>query len=266
MKKHLFKLLFLFLSGLYCSGQTSLHTEITRIDLPKDYLLKDGMAKEIIVTRKVNPGQNYSYLETLEYTFPEKSSIKLNRYKDSELETTKLFTIDSLGRILKNTERFKHKSLGWSTSKFETVYNDSGKDLRVLHGDGSLNFTMRVLLDDNDNPIQIRTLDPNNRTIALSTADYDYDNNTFIYTVYNQDGLVVLNTTDPFKKNYEINRNEFGDLTEYYWPTSTSDIKYLIEYKYDDRGNWIRMKKIQINGKKKTTTEITNRKIKYSKN
>ena len=266
MKEHLIKIIFMFLFSIYCTGQTSMHTEISRIDLPKDYVLKNGEAKEIIVTRKVNPGQDFSYSERIHYTFPELSIIRLKRFKDSELESTREFSVDSLNRVLKNTVRFKHKALGWTTSKYETVYGDKTKDLKMLNPDGTLDYTMRVIFNENNNPIEIRTLNNKNQLIGLSTAEYNYKNNKFTYIVYKQDGTVVLNKTESFKKDYEIKRNEFGDLTEFYWPTSSSDIKYLVEYKYDDQGNWTSIEKTQIDGNKKKTTEIIKRKIKYLKN
>lgn len=266
MKEHLVKILSIVLFSTYCTGQTSMHTEISRIDLPKDYVLKNGGPKEIIVTRKVNPGQDFSYSEETHYTFPELSVIHLKRFKDSELESTREFSVDSLNRVLKNTVRFKHKALGWTTSKYETFYGDNTKDLKMLNQDGSLDYTMRVIFNESNNPIEIRTLNTKNQLIALSTAEYDYNNNNFIYKVYREDGSIVLNKTESFKKDYEIKRNEFGDLTEFYWPTSSSGIKYLVEYKYDDQGNWTSIKKIQIDGKKKKTTEIIKRKIKYLKN
>ena len=237
--------------SLYCTGQTSIHTEISRIDLPEDYILKNGIAKEIIVTKKINPGQDFSYSEKTNYSFPEKSLIRTKRYKDSELESTREFSIDSLNRVIKNTARFKHKALGWQTSKYETVYGEKTKDLRMLNLDGSLNYTMRVVLNENYNPIEIRTLNTNNQLIGLSTADYDYNNNSFVYIVFREDGSIALNKTESYKNEYEIKRNELGDLTEFYWPTSKSDIKYIVEYKYDDQGNWTKMKKIQVDGKKK---------------
>lgn len=256
----------MLLFSLYCSGQTSMHTEISRIDLPKDYVLKNGEAKEIIITSKVNPGQDFSYYEKTNYTFPEKSIIRLKRYKDSELVSTREFSVDSLNRVLKNTVRFKHKALGWKTSKYETVYGDKIKDLKMLNLDGTLNYIMRVIFNENNNPIEIRTLNINNQLIGLSTAEYNYSSNKFIYKVYKEDSSIVLNKTESFKKDYEIKRNEYGDLIEFYWPTSSSEIKYLIEYKYDDKGNWTKIKKIQVDGKKKKTTEIKSRKIKYLKN
>ena len=78
----------MLLFSVYCTGQTSMHTELSRIDLPKDYVLKNGEAKEIIVTRKVNPGQEFTYSEKINYTFPERSIIQLKRYKDSEYNTS----------------------------------------------------------------------------------------------------------------------------------------------------------------------------------
>ncbi|TYA74721.1 hypothetical protein [Seonamhaeicola marinus] len=265
MKEHLFNI-FTLLFSVYCFGQTSMHTEISRIDLPKDYVLKKGNAKEIIVIRKVNPGQDFSYSEKINFSFPKKSMIRLKRFKDSELESTKEFSIDSLNRVLKSIVRFKHKSLGWTTSKYETVYKEKTKDLKILNLDGSLNYTMRVVLNEYNNPIEIRTLNRDNQLIALSTAEYDYNKNTFVYTVIRQDGSIALKQKESFKKDYEIQRNEFGDLIEYYWPTSSNNVKYIVEYKYDDRGNWTRIKKIMIDGEKKKTTEIKTRKIKYIKN
>ncbi len=263
--KHLLQLIFILSFSLVCNGQTSMHTEISRVDLPKDYVLKNGTAKEILVMRKVNPGQDFSYSEKIIYSFPEKSIVQIKRFKDSELELTSEFSIDSLNRVVKNKERFKHKALGWRTSKSETVYKEKSKDLRILNLDESLNYTMRVVLNDNHNPIEIRTLNGNNDLIALSTAEYDYDNNSFIYTVFREDGSIALNQTESFKKDYEIRRNEFGDLTEFYWPTSSSNVKYIVEYKYDGQGNWTRIKKVMIDGKKKKVTEIKSRKIRHSK-
>ncbi|MEC7262957.1 MAG: hypothetical protein VXW38_04400 [Bacteroidota bacterium] len=265
MKEHLFKSIFMLLFSIHCVGQTSMHTEISRIDLPKEYVLKNGEAKEIIVTRKVNPGQDFSYSEKIIYSFPERSIIQLKQYKDSELESTREFSVDSLNRVLHNTVRLKHKALGWRTSKYETVYGDKTKDLKMLNQDGSLNYTMRVIFNENNNPVEIRTLNINDQLIGLSTAEYDYENNKFVYKVYKGDGSIVLNKSESYKKDYEIERNEFGDLTEFYWPTSSSNVKYKVEYKYDDNGNWIRMEKIQIDGNNKKITEIINRKIKYLK-
>lgn len=266
MKEHVTRILVMFLFSIYCIAQTSMHTEISRIDLPKDYVLKSGKAKEIIVSTKVNPGGDFSYSELVNYSFPEKSIIRLKRYKDTELVSTVEFSIDSLNRVLKNTVRFKHKALGWKTSKYETVYSDHTKDLKILNQDGTLDYKMSVIFNENNNPVEIRTLNINNELIGLSTADYDYENNKFIYKVYRQDGAIVLNKTESFKKDYEIKRNEFGDLTEFYWPTSSSNIRYLVEYKYDKQRNWTSIKKIQIDGKKNKTTEIRKRKIIYLKN
>ena len=263
MKRHLLQIIFIFSFSIYCTGQTSMHTEISRIDLPKDYAIKNGYVKEIIINRKINPGQDFSYSEKLIYTFPEKSKIRLSRYKNSELELTSEFLIDSLNRVIKKSERFNHKGIGWRTSKYETVYQEKIKDLKMLNEDGSLDYTMRVVLNEYDNPTEIRTLNINNKLIALSTAKYDYENNNFLYTIYKEDGSIVLNKIEVFKKDYEIKRNEYGDLTEFYWPTSSNNVKYLIQYKYDQNGNWINIKKIMIDGKKKKTTEIINRKIKY---
>ena len=263
MKEHLVRIIFTIFFSIHCSGQTSMHTEISRIDLPKDYVLKNGKAKEIVVTRQVNPGQDFSYSEKIIYTFPESSIVRSKRFKDSELESTREFSYDSLYRVVKNTVKFKHKALGWRTSKYETVYGDKTKDLKILNLDGTLNYTMRVILNEYNNPIEIRTLNINNQITGLSTAEYDYENNKFIYKVYKEDGSIVLNKTESFKRDFEITRNEFGDLTEYYWPTSKSDIKYLVEYKYDKHENWTRIKKIQIDGKKKKVTENIRRKIKY---
>lgn len=248
---------------MYCTGQTSMHTEITRIDLPKDYILKNGEAKEIIVFKKVNSGQNLFYSEKIYYTFPENSIIRMKLFKNSELISTREFYIDSLNRVLKNTVRFKHKTLGWITSKYETIYTDNTKDLKILYPNGSLDYTMRVIFNRKNDPVEIRTLNTQNKLISLSTANYDYDNNKFVYKVYGQDGSIVLNNTEFFKKEYEIKRNEFGDLIEFYWPTSNSNVKYFIEYKYDDNGNWISIKKTRLDGKKKKITEIKKRKIKY---
>jgi len=266
MKKHLPYIIFILFSGLFCIGQTSMHTEITQIDLPKDYILKNGIAKEIIVTKKINPGQDFSYSDKTVYTFTGKSIIHTTYFKDSELESTRDFSIDSLNRIVKNTIRFKFKTLGWTISKYETVYKEKMKDLKILNNDGSLNYTMRVIFNENNDPIEIKTLDANNKLISLATAKYDYKNNNFIYTVYREDGSIVLNKTEAFKKDYEIKRNEFGDLSEFYWPISKSGIKYILEYKYDKLGNWIKIKKIQIDGENKKVTEIINRKIQYLKN
>ena len=251
--------------SIYCTGQTSMQTEIRRIDLPKDFILKNEIAKEIIVTRKINPGQDFSYAEKTIYTFPKQSIIRTKRYKDSELESTREFSIDSLYRVIKNTVRFKHKALGWQTSKYETIYRTKTKDLKMLNLDGSVNYTMRVVFNENENPIEIKTLNSNNELIGLSTAVYDYDNNSFVYTVFKKDGTIALNKKEFFKKDYEIKRNKYGDLQEFYWPTSSSNIKYIIEYKYDDKGNWTKMKKLQIDGNKKKTTKIISRRIKYAK-
>lgn len=74
-----------------------------------------------------------------------------------------------------------------------------------------------------------------------------------------------LDNLEYFNPNYLIQENEFGDITEMYWPTAKkgSNAVHIIEYKYDKKGNWIRIKKILTTPERRKVLKRVTRKFIY---
>lgn len=242
-------------------SQTSIHTELSRVDLPKAYLLKNDTAVKIIANAKVK-GQSLSYTSSTEFVFKDSRRIKATIFKNKKLQSIRNFELDSLGRVVKNSVKTK-TGLGWTVSNSEALYRKEFKDLRILKRDGTLNYTMRVLYNQDGLPSEIITFSVNGNVNSRSIATYNSNENTYQYVVYNRNGKIVLDEKNSFRKDIEVKRNEYGDLIEYHYPTAKSKLTYLVEYKYDSKGNWTEMKKKKVQGKRSKVIESITRKIKY---
>jgi len=116
--------------------------------------------------------------------------------------------------------------------------------------------TVHLQNDDKGNPILLYL---NNGELGYEKASYDYVNNTYSTYYYRaNDELITSDLSSPLDFNEPIEGyryNEFGDMVE--------TPLYLLEYQYDDFGNWTREKRYQKVGNQKILKAEVSRKIKY---
>ena len=116
--------------------------------------------------------------------------------------------------------------------------------------------TVHLQNDDRGNPILLYL---NNGELGYEKASYDYVNNTYSTYYYRaNDELITSDLSSPLDFNEPIEGyryNEFGDVVE--------TPLYLMEYHYDDFGNWTREKRYQKVGNQKILKAEVSRKIKY---
>jgi hypothetical protein len=251
---------------LSSTAQTSVYTEISSRARPSDhYLLKHGKARIVTVTIVNNPKKDDKYVDQWKYEFKENNRILATLNRNSELLARKEFELDSLGRRISMKENFKHKALGWQRKDSKIIYSDHKKEIQFLNEQREKQYTMIVEYDSVKSPIRITSFNSQNEFDGLSTADYDYENNRFVYKIYKADMSIVLNQPRSFILNYVLQRNEFNDIIEMYWPTSekSANVRHVIEYKYDKKGNWIRQKRTLIMPGRTKVLSIITRKIKY---
>ncbi len=145
-----------------------------------------------------------------------------------------------------------------------------GQKLAETHYDGknNLNQIVRYEYDSLNNPTKITFENPQRKIVSYETAAYEYENNTYIYRVYNASGKLKLEQVSYCHTDTtNIIRNEFGELIRTI-PGSNSP-QYMgysdITYDYDEYRNWIKRKTIFVSEKGKSTSSIARRKIEYLK-
>ncbi len=90
-----------------------------------------------------------------------------------------------------------------------------------------------------------------------------------VYRVFNTNGDLVLEETNYCNTDTTNDiRNEMGDLTKVAWATSppNKQVFHIMNYKYDDNGNWIKRERTVESKNGKNKHSIIKRKIEYKKN
>lgn len=192
------------------------------------------------------------------------------RYKNSEFDARLSFIFDDEKNLIFRTFSNKVPLVGWQTVKSE--YNEDG--IREIIDFDSYNTISRSAIFTNDslgNPILMELYDSNHNLLGYEKAMYDYLNNSYTYEVYDSNNNLKTSKQLAIdsKKWDSKKHNEHGDVILY--PRNRNDnVYYLIEYKYDDLGNWIEQKIYTVE-KKGNGNDLVNkekdrrfrRKIKY---
>ena len=234
-------LFFLLLICTTSNAQTSIFREIfSNVNPPEEYILKNGEAKEITVTKVYNPDDDDRFVDVTTYDFRNSDHIKSELKRDEEIISKEIFILDSLNRIIKSRENFKHRSIGWKKTNIDYTYSERLKVMKILYNDGSLKEKLIIEYDSLRNPISINTLTASGLYSGLATAKYDYINNSFDYKLYDSDSVQVASRKDNINLNYIIKKNDFGDIIEQYVATAPleANSRLFIDYKYDKKGNW----------------------------
>lgn len=258
--------IFILIISLSLNAQTSIYTELTSSIGPSDYyLLKQEEAREITVNVITNPNDKDRYVDKWIYEFQSSGLIRTKLYRDGDLLSTSEFELDSKKRKISNKVNFKHKALGWERTNSKIVYGENLKELHLLNAQGKIKYKMIVEYDSLNSPVKITSLSNGGEFDGLEIADYDYKNGTYVYKVYRNDMSIVLDKIEYYNPNYLIQKNEYGDIIEMYWPTAKkgSNVVHKIEYKYDKKGNWTKIKIMLITPDRKKVLETATRKIQY---
>jgi hypothetical protein len=246
MKKIIaYSLLFLAM-GLH--GQTSIRAELNeKINNRGYFQIVNGNVSKIVATYTVDPffmdSPKYT-VERWEYNFIRKDSISGFAKKDGDLVYNFAFKTDSLQRKIDFKERTKSYLSGWTLSHVKYTYSNKFKDLRIYKADGTLNYRVRVAFDSLGNPNYLASLDAENNFQAIALAEYNYAEKYYNYSILNATGRTLLEEVQYYNPDYIIQKNEQGDIVKMYEPFEPIffGIIYLIDYKYDKRGNWTRKK------------------------
>ncbi|WP_298248341.1 hypothetical protein [uncultured Christiangramia sp.] len=243
MKKLLRNIIPIFLIAFnsYSQSITSGRTKVF-----EQYNTEFGKPKEI---KNKNTFYNKSGKEIKEekITFSKNlDTITELRYKNSQLDARLVFIFDEDKNLIFRSFKNKVPLFGWQSQKAEYKYNRKG--IQEINDLDPNNNILRKAIFENDsigNPISMKLYDRNNNLLGYETAEYKYSNNSYTYKVY--DSKENLKTSSQHtidnKQSKSNNYNEHGDVISYPRNWNENDnIYYLLEYKYDDMGNWVEKK------------------------
>lgn len=269
MKNPLLNLFLIFFIAFSTHSQS---ITSARSNVFEQYTTQYGQPKEI---RTTNIFYNDSGKEVKEekITFSRNlDTISELRYKNSELDAILTFIFDKDRKLTFRSFTNKVPLFGWQRQKAEYRYNDIGLT-EIIDYDSNNNISRKAIFENDSlgNPISMKLYDGNNRLLGYEKAKYNYSNNTYTYKVY--DSNEDLKTTKEYSMDTKISNssryNEFGDVILYSRNWNENDnIFYLIEYKYDELGNWVDKKIFKVEKKgdrfgKKEKDRRFKRKIKY---
>ena len=189
-----------------------------------------------------------------------------DRYDEDGKLTAKLtYTNDTIKRLTMQRVFERWTSLGYNKETAIYFYDDKNFLIRIKDVDANSN-TIRVselVNNDKGDPTALHLYDGNGNSFGVEKAEYFYDKNIAVTTVFSNDGRKL--STDSLKINFhktdtsiidKSNYNEHGDVLS----GSTRNLNgsltfYEYEYIYDTIGNCIDEKIYSVtmkgNGKKK---------------
>ncbi|MFT4221800.1 hypothetical protein [Dysgonomonas sp.] len=269
--KKIFLPLFLLIS-LPSFSQMNIYTILHLNE--KDYDYKTKIPKEVYETRKsYNSDKTYTSKTTKYYDASGMLEREDRFNSDGDLESFLTYVNDTVNRI-KLSRTYVH--LGKYTKKQETaeyIYNN-GQLVKVLDKDKNQNiyFTTEIRNDSKGNPIVIYGYSSNGSLYGRETAEYNYENNTVITSVFSNDSKLLSTkvnwiTFENTKKDCFYNENK--DLIKWkYINLNNKETLYEAEYEYDKSGNIIEEKIYKVtlkpDGKREKKIDKNNkRKYKY---
>ena len=186
------------------------------------------------------------------------------RYTQDGILTAKLTYINDTARH-RTRSRIFERWLKYGRSKDIAAYQYDEHGFLTgsidSNANGKIIDIVKIVNNSKGNPIELVLLDANNNPLGKETAEYDYDKNTVIRSVFKNDGTTV--SSDTSKIRFDVitssddknNYNQYNDALSYSTKNSNGSVNlYECEYQYDKTGNWIEQKIYKItlkpNGKK----------------
>jgi len=262
-------LFFSLLTGNLC-GQSIPSFWMNRYGLDDYFETKKGEINKITVDMIGFYSSGETYKEKWNYFFISPSRIQGEKFKDGEFQMQFLLVLDSLNQVVK---KVTESIIPLMEKKIEIIvfeYSDNKVIFEKRYDDNynSLISTARYDYDNLNNPIKLSLYDSNGQLTSYETADYNYNNSTYLHKVFNSNDVVTLQETNYCNIFATKNiKNEYGDLVQIIWPTASpaENVYHSFESKDDNQGNWIKRKRFVLENKEKNKHSIINRKIKYQK-
>lgn len=175
--------------------------------------------------------------------------------EDGNLTARLTYTNDTANKIHLSRTFERKTAIGTMIETAWYSYDSHYQLIRVTDktADGNLIGTTEIVNNAKGLPVELTTYDANGNLFGKETADYAYDHNMAITTVYNRDGKklssdsITINFRNAYQYPDPIKKyNEQGDLV------ISKNFEY--EYQYDKSGNCTEEKiykvTIKPNGKK----------------
>lgn len=236
--KQYFIISFLILTLSQVNGQS---LSSARTDVYKMYVPKYGKPEKIIEENTFY-GSEITRNKNI-FEFSEKlDTIKVSRFKNSELEAELIFIFNSKHQLVFQIFRNNVPLVGWQHEQSTYSYNENGlSEVKTTDASGNLRFLAKIECDSSGNPIRLELFDSKLNLFGYETGDYDYSRNKWIYCVFDRNRNKVseeeLNIEGVMPADSKYNEN--GDCILYRGNRNNKDdIYYQKEYKYDVNGNW----------------------------
>ncbi|NOW95283.1 hypothetical protein [Mucilaginibacter sp. SG564] len=186
------------------------------------------------------------------------------RYTQDGILTAKLTYINDTTRHLKRSRIFERwLKYGRGKEIASNQYDEHGFLTGTIDStaNGKIIDVVKIVNNSKGDPTELVLFDANNNPTGKETAEYNYDKNTVVISVFKNDGTKV--TSDTSKIRFDVitssedksNYNQYNDVLS----SSTKNLNgsvnlYEFEYRYDKTGNWIEQKiyktTLKPNGKK----------------
>lgn len=256
-------LLFLLLSVSAICRSQSLYTEL---HLNDDREYHFGKAKQIIEENTFYTS-SYTHTEKNVKTFDAAGMLLTEeRYDQEGILTAKLTYTNDTTRHLKLSRVFE-RWLKYGRSKETAIYKYDERGFLVTSTDsnatGKIIDIAKMTNNSKGDPIELNLFNANNELLGKETAEYNYDKNTVVISVFKNDGTKLTADTskirftpDTISKEDKNNYTQYNDILSYTSKNVNGSITlFECEYQYDSKGNWIEQKiykvKPEPNGKKK---------------
>lgn len=250
-----------YLSNLYKYNKESKFKEIKEEII---YYNKDGIKKEI----EYKSFNEYMNLRSLKRFDDKKKLVWLNIYK-----------YDSLQRRTKLENKYWVNIVGYQKKYREYEYDSIGNFLEIqFNSNKQVTYITKYFFDKENNLIQLANYNGGGNLIGYEKATYFTEKNRVKISQFNNQGKLITTNSHSIdhskdskhkhKPHYKY--NEHGDLI--FWERNLNQndkVCYTMEYKYDEKGNWISKKRyshIKTDSgklKKKKIKVSQTRKIKY---
>ncbi|MEZ2334944.1 hypothetical protein AB6735_04890 [Mucilaginibacter sp. RCC_168] len=185
------------------------------------------------------------------------------RYTQDGILTAKLTYINDTTRHLKLSRIFE-RWLKYGRSKEIAVshYDEHGFLIGSIDStaNGKIIDVVKIVNNSKGDPIELVLFDANNNPFGKETAEYNYDKNTVVASVFKNDGTKLSSDTakirfDAASSYDKSNYNQYNDVVGYSTTNLNGSVNlYECEYKYDKTGNWTEQKiyktTLKPNGKK----------------
>lgn len=265
--RFVFILFLSLLTGRLC-GQSIPSFWMNRYGLDNYFEAQKGAVNQITVDQIGYYSSGETYQEKWIYSFSSPSRIQGEKFKDNELQLKFQFELDSLKRIVKKITAKKNPLMGWRKDSIVFEYAGNKVIFEKHYEDNTLIRSAKYEYDTLNNPTKLSLYNSNGQLISYETADYNHNQSTYLYKVFNANDVMSLQETN-FCHIVEAKnlKNEHGDLVQVTWPTASPDenVYHSFEYEYDKQGNWIKRKRFVWENKEKSKHSVITRRIEYQK-